>query len=526
MHFLLYIFISIFYFYGYGQAKDIYSPIISDLGVCQINDDGYFFNIRSTQKVGKNCAGFWPKDNKLSLCRRNSDFSLQYGQIPRENCHDLINLPLCRHINDVSQRIPGQTCVYECKNLHLSSVQYMPNYGHNYYKNTKEGEEIGCVRFCDDPIRSYGENVRLTIENKECTKRMCHQYVKYEDKFISKDCQKIPCNLLYKDEISYKNSDDKLILRQELVKFDLCNNELQMFKEIDRGQKVINVKDKIKCYDIGLDKLPLFKQWLEYNPKICEIHSCYISQNKQRFLTKNNVFQTTNEYCPFRGEIIDLTKRCNDKKYKIDNNCDDNISYLEKYITNILGFSQKEISDQILSLRKDCSKCNDCIENQDCFERCTSCYDKETDEEYKELAIYEILGSSCSKDTENNNIFDNYCRRSNLKDVYVYNDNFLLSAEDKNKCEVYIDDKKCSDLGLLCNKFKNKCDLTIDNSLFYELISGSNKLCQVGFSGDKQDCADEYSKKDALQGYIESCVIYKPYEYQKRHIFKCKISKK
>jgi hypothetical protein len=549
MRFLLYIFTFIIFIYPIkGHAIDAYSPIVANLSVCEINDDGYFFNVRTSQKPGDNCAGFWPDNNKLPICRRNSDFSLQYGQVPRKNCYDLVHLPLCYNIVDVDQRIPGKTCVYECKNLHLSSIQYMPNYGHNYYKNKQnnEGEEIGCVRFCDDPIRSYGEDIKLTTKNKECVRRMCHQYIKYEDNFTSDNCQKIPCNLLYKEEISY-NKEDKLVLRNELVKFNLCQNEFEIFKEIERGRLVINIKDKIKCYDFGLDKLPLVRQWLKFNPEMCEIHSCYTSKNQQRFIFNNNISQTSNEYCPFRGEILELIRRCDEKKYHIDNNCEDNASYLEEYVTEIIEIDLKKILSQILKLKSnDCRQCNkvSCITNQeDCFEKCISCYGRETDAEYRELAIYEILGSSCNENTEYNNIFDNFCYKLISTDIYVYNDSFIKKNEDSNMCKIdtpamcknnaegkklcketysCYDNCTCYNYGLMCDKTKSVCDLKIDSSLFYELISESNKICKVKF-GNNIDCQDEYNKGDALRGNIGDCILYKPYDYKNRDIFKCKI---
>jgi hypothetical protein len=557
MRFLLYFFILTLLYCKQGWARDSYSPIISDHDICQIDKISYLANnIRSSQKPGENCAGFWPKDNKLPICLRNADFSLQHGQIPRKNCHDLIDLPLCREIDDVSKRIAGESCVYECKDLHLSSIQDMPNYGHNYYKKTTEnGEEIGCIRFCDDPIRSYGKDIELKIENKECTKRMCHQYIEYEDDFNSNNCRKVLCNLLYKDEISYKEKNDTLVFRKELAKFDLCQNELESYKEINKGKTVISTKDKIKCYDFGSDKLPFIKKWLEYDPEICELHSCYISQTKQRFLLKNNILKTFNDYCPFRGEINDLVQRCGKKQqYSIDNNCKDKEAYLEEYVLNILGIDEIILEEYTAKLENKCKECKEakCISDDDCFEKCLQCYTKgsevKDDEDiknfYRQWAVYEKLGMSCDNNANNNNYFYNYCHGSEPKNFYIINEEFIKTYGGKEKesckgesvkikefCEnlkdinknIPGDDCGCYSLGLMCDENKGECSLNIDNNLFKEIVYTADKICDVEFN-EKFDCnGNTYDKKDILNGDIDFCFIYKPYEYKSRNIFKCKI---
>ena len=160
--FLFFFKISLFFLFSsfsVAQGYKSYSSIISNKKICKM-DARNPFKIQHDQAPGENCAGYWPVRNDtlsiktLPLCKRNSDFSLQYGQIPRKNCHDLIHLPLCSEINDIKNRKAGINCVNECKNLHLSSIRSMPNYGHNYYNDTEEKEKIGCVRFCDNPIRS------------------------------------------------------------------------------------------------------------------------------------------------------------------------------------------------------------------------------------------------------------------------------------------------------------------------------------------------------------------------------------
>ena len=158
----------------------------------------------------------------------------------RENCYDIIDLPLCSAMK--SNPIPADNptsngnCVKECKDMDATAINSQPNIGHNY----------SCIRFCDNP-----ESGITISQGNNCVYRACHQL--YDDKIPEIDskgyytnCNLLKCNLLSKDELNN-------------TKFNYTNN------------KWCDSKD-VKCYEFGREKLPYIK--LQSQNSTCEIHDC------------------------------------------------------------------------------------------------------------------------------------------------------------------------------------------------------------------------------------------------------------
>ena len=656
MRFLFYFFIAIASSFLLAQANEAITHSDYDLSECAIDEDDKFVNSNIDARVKEDCVGFWPNAEYIAnatilpLCRRNSDYSLQYGQIPRKNCHDLIHLPLCRDV--IGDRIPGITCVNECKDLNLNTIKNMPNYGHNYYKKTEseDGEIIGCIRFCDEPIRSYGEDIELKIEDKECVRRMCHQYLKYdltqfplckdvdivekipgktciheckdltlnevedmpnyghnhyelEQEAITKvgcvrfcddpekssdnnepltgegecskrpNCQKMPCNLLYKYEMSYKDSNGDVVLREELPKYGLCENKIEMFKKINNNKSVLNIKNHLKCYDFAIDKLPLVGQWLrKYDDEFCNLHSCYVFSNYTPKLDsveigfvlekeenepqingelKNTLYRTSNDICPFQGDIANLMSRCNNNKYYLDNNCEDDRQYLKKYIEYILNRADlSAIKDEISSIFT--NDCGDCIfgDVSNCNMQCSLYYKYRGEEDFLDLIVnYEILGSRCDNNSENDELgfVTKSCKRKITRYVYIYDKDFtdnyknqtcpeesmirledqtiaqtkdlIIGTQDNNYDDININNISCSDFGLMpCVGEGDSCSKYIDRALFGNLINIG--VCNE-VPDNNGDCRSGiYNIKEPS---VIGCYLHEIYSMENRNTFKCLI---
>lgn len=211
----------------------------------------------------------------------------------RENCYDIIDLPLCSAMK--SNSIPADNptsngnCVKECKDMDATAINSQPNIGHNY----------SCIRFCDNP-----ESGITISQGNNCVYRACHQL--YDDKIPEIDskgyytnCNLLKCNLLSKDELNN-------------TKFNDTNN------------KWCDSKD-VKCYEFGREKLPYIK--LQSQNSVCEIHDCKPNSTK----------------CG-KDDTLNISKRCDDPPFTIvegikieigDNKCkagDTSQNYTDDYI--------------------------------------------------------------------------------------------------------------------------------------------------------------------------------------------------
>ncbi len=162
---------------------------------------------------------------------------------PRQNCADLIDLPLCSQIVvSSSSPQPGKNCVELCSDSAYNDPD--PNKspsnvrGQDYAIFNKD-----CIRFCDD-VES-GVVAKSSDPGRNCAPRKCHQ-LENEIEPNQQNCDLLKCNLLTPDELNKSKFDDAT-------------------KKYCDG-------DDLKCYEFTQSQLPFVRMRLE-NP-ICKIHDC------------------------------------------------------------------------------------------------------------------------------------------------------------------------------------------------------------------------------------------------------------
>ena len=159
---------------------------------------------------------------------------------PRENCADLIDLPLCSQIDGTQNNL--KNCVNEC-----STTTNILTTDHNSV----------CVRFCDNMpatmTANYGTN---------CTYRKCHQLaigttpsiatIQDNSPITANNCSLQRCNLLTLDELNESRLQDD-------TQGMFCSPRT-------------NSGADIKCYSFVASQLPFTRYRLSNT--MCKIHDC------------------------------------------------------------------------------------------------------------------------------------------------------------------------------------------------------------------------------------------------------------
>ena len=197
--------------------------------------------------------------------------------IPRFNCHDLIDLPLCELLTDLGSTTDDKkNCVTKCSDIPTSTDPNHVIRDQDYAVHNRD-----CVRFCDEISIEEALDSSLS-DSPACVARSCHQLGWNVDASQQRtnpvepqlgsggNCNELPCNLLYPLE---------LVNTAEKIQYDESNG---------RNSKSYCNKDnaalgnELKCYHFS-------KPQLKYTirDKMCKIHKCtprcstYISQTDQ-----------------------------------------------------------------------------------------------------------------------------------------------------------------------------------------------------------------------------------------------------
>ncbi len=192
-------------------------------------------SVSGTAAPGVNCYYL-----NLPLCSSTSTSvsvsDAGVSPIPRVNCADLIDMPLCSQIDPDSSGVPAKNCVSECD---LSLREDSISSGHN----------VTCVRFCDHLPAGITANPRTNSSVGNCVQRQC-QKLNYSVLPTDSNCTKLPCNLL---------------LPEELDESRMQNDNDPYFAQYCDGSTV-------KCYNFTAAQLPYARY--RYNNPICQIHKC------------------------------------------------------------------------------------------------------------------------------------------------------------------------------------------------------------------------------------------------------------
>ncbi|MBL6664422.1 MAG: hypothetical protein ISQ34_01105 [Rickettsiales bacterium] len=207
--------------------------------------------------------------------------------IPRYNCHDLSDLPLCTLLSaNQIQTDAGKNCVLKCSELpketraDSSGNPIALIRGQDYAIHNKD-----CVRFCDE--LSDEEAIDSSLPNNiSCVAKSCQQLGRNANSIpitpktgSNGNCNISPCNLLYPEElrdISYN------------MEYDDANNRTNI-KYCDAKLDAEN-RD-LKCYHFS-------KSQLKYTvrDKMCQIHKCSPSCQTYKSQSDENGDGSINEY--------------------------------------------------------------------------------------------------------------------------------------------------------------------------------------------------------------------------------------
>lgn len=163
---------------------------------------------------------------------------------PRQNCADLIDLPLCSQIVISSGSSPktGKNCVEPCSNSAYDDPdpeKSPPNVRGQDYAIFNQH----CIRFCDNV--EDGIVVKSSDPGRNCAPRKCHQLESGVEP-DQQNCNLLKCNLLTPDELNKPKFDD-------------------FSKQYCDG-------DNLKCYEFTQSQLPFVR--IRFENPICKIHDC------------------------------------------------------------------------------------------------------------------------------------------------------------------------------------------------------------------------------------------------------------
>jgi hypothetical protein len=183
------------------------------------------------------------------------------GLVPRVDCKDLMDLPLCSLFSDSDQKTKSDTqdnmdvnCVEECNDPFFNNKPHDDALrGIDYAIHNKD-----CVRFCDGGIitEENGDDVSETDITKNCTPKKCHQ-LSIDETPNSGDggnCELLGCSLLELEELQ-DNWEEKTE---------------GSFKYGDEDKEYCLADQK--CYEFSDDKWKYLRV-RKKNPT-CIIHTC------------------------------------------------------------------------------------------------------------------------------------------------------------------------------------------------------------------------------------------------------------
>lgn len=212
------------------------SPGTNCLPSCSALTADNSVNGSATPSPGVNCYFYdLPTCTKIGSIASVIDTGVT--AIPRSNCLDLIDLPLCSQMD--SAEAPLKNCVNECdQTSDLSDTNIT---GHN----------VSCVRFCNNLPTGMTAIPRNVASNSvgNCIYRSCHQLDIGTLPTVS-NCKKAICNTLFPDE---------------LYESRIQNENDPYFSEYCDGSD-------IKCYEFTASQLPYVRY--RANNTMCQIHDC------------------------------------------------------------------------------------------------------------------------------------------------------------------------------------------------------------------------------------------------------------
>ncbi len=188
--------------------------------------------------IGQNCLYFG-----LEQCKNLSPSQRK----PRQNCADLIDLPLCSQIVTNQQEgivaMPGKNCVNLCSGNAYNDPN--PNSSTPLQRSIDYAvHNVDCLRFCDDP--EGGVSIISEGDNANCVQRKCHQMPTSVDPDPkNENCDLLKCNMLTPDELNKPKFDDS--------SKKYCDGE-------------------IKCYEFVHSQLPYLR--VRSDNTMCQIHNC------------------------------------------------------------------------------------------------------------------------------------------------------------------------------------------------------------------------------------------------------------
>ncbi|MES2677835.1 MAG: hypothetical protein V4612_05960 [Pseudomonadota bacterium] len=239
----------------------------------------------STAKNPDNNAGYncyyAPLGVPLRPCKAFLNAAASNPQKPRENCADLIDLPLCSALLP-SNVVAGINCVVESANVPDPNSLAIPRKvrGIDYAVNNKDS-----IRFCGQVENCASGEVcnqsQMSSASNCTTLPKCHQLTASQTPNNGINCNVLKCNLLAVDELKVADS-----------RFD---NELKQYCD----------GSTTKCYEFFNNSIAnpnnsFNLQYLRYrtNNTMCQIHTCRPdsalcgADDTQNILSKDSTYQT------------------------------------------------------------------------------------------------------------------------------------------------------------------------------------------------------------------------------------------
>jgi len=158
----------------------------------------------------------------------------------RDNCADLIDLPLCNQIDNQTNALSGKNCVKECSDtasFFNPNLAHVPAFvrGDDFARHNRD-----CIRFCDSPEAGITADPGVN-----CVSRKCHQLTPGTTPTSGTNCSILKCNLLTPDELNETKFSDSTK--------QYCDGD-------------------VKCYNFTPAQLPYLA--VRTNNTLCKIHSC------------------------------------------------------------------------------------------------------------------------------------------------------------------------------------------------------------------------------------------------------------
>jgi len=195
--------------------------------------------------------------------------------IPRYNCHDLVDLPLCELISKYQLIDSKKNCALKCSEISTDVTQQVR--GQDYAVHNRD-----CVRLCDEVDAERITNPSLP-NSISCVARSCHQLDWDRDPITQAttdpvapitgsngNCNLLPCNSLYPYELLDTSSKIEDDINDGRTFKQYCNNEID------------NLDNILKCYDFSKPQLQF-----TVRDNMCQIHKCkascstYVSQTDE-----------------------------------------------------------------------------------------------------------------------------------------------------------------------------------------------------------------------------------------------------